>query len=158
MWWQENQHIEHWLSGKESPKSKTGSLVSNISRTDSRRVSNNCSFSKKCVCRKYPKHEIGRKTSSFLQELEKDEPKSGHFIYSKRARDTILENSSTKDYSKIKVTVSKTQEIDQAIMEILGKVEYYIPDYFLNNILLVKMKHWGNCPHINLKALNKLIA
>lgn len=56
------------------------------------------------------------------------------------------------------VTVSKTQEIDQAIMEILGKLEYYIPDYFLNNILLVKMKHWGNCPHINLKALNKLIA
>lgn len=56
------------------------------------------------------------------------------------------------------MTVSKTQEIDQAIMEILGKVEYYIPDYFLNNILLVKKKYWGNCPRINLKALNKLIA
>ena len=157
MWWQENQHMEHWLSGKESPRSKTGSLVSNISRTDSRRVSNNCYFSKKCVCRKYPKAEIGRKTSSFLQELEKDEPKSGHFTTVKGhvipfwkilVQRTILKQ----------VTVSKTQEIDQAIMEILGKLEYYIPDYFLNNILLVKMKHWGNCPHINLKALNKLIA
>ena len=43
-----------------------------------------------------------------MQELEKDEPKSGHFIYSKRARDTILENSSTKDYSKTGDSVQNT--------------------------------------------------
>ena len=78
------------VSGKQISGSKPGSLVQKISRIDSRRISNKCSpFSKNFVHRKNPKLVIGRKISSFQQELEKIDPRSGSFICSKGVRDTI---------------------------------------------------------------------
>ena len=77
------------VSGKQISGSKPGSLVQKISRIDSRRISNKCSpFSKNFVHRKNPKLVIGRKISSFQQELEKIDPRSGSFICSKGVRDT----------------------------------------------------------------------
>ena len=43
---------------------------------------------------------MDRKISLFQQKLRKTDPRSGNFIYGKGVRDTILENSSAKDYSK----------------------------------------------------------
>ena len=48
-------------------------------------------FSEEFVYRKNPKAAVGRKI----------DPRSGNFICSKGIRDTILESSSAKDYSKI---------------------------------------------------------
>ena len=89
------------VSGKQSSASKPGSLVQKLSRIDSRRISNKCSpFSKEFVYRKNPKLAMDRKISLFQQKLRKTDPRSGNFICGKGVRDTILENSSAKDYSK----------------------------------------------------------
>ena len=106
---------ENKATNKQSSGSKAGSLVQKISRTDSRRVSNKClAYSKKFVYRKNPKHAIGRKISSFQQELRIIDPISGHFTCSKGVRDTILESSSAKKYSKTGDNVKSTEIINKS--------------------------------------------
>ena len=76
---------------------------------------------------------MDRKISLFQQKLRKTDPRSGNFICGKGVRDTILENSSAKDYSK-QVATSKTQELlTDKEMQILDKgaikiVEHQYPD------------------------------
>ena len=43
---------------------------------------------------------MDRKINLFQQKLRKTDPRSGNFICGKGVSDTILENSSAKDYSK----------------------------------------------------------
>ena len=81
----------------------------------------------------------------------------------KWVRGTILESSSAKDYSKTDDNFQNTGIVNisgdygNAGQRIHKKVEYQFPYQFLSNILLVKKKDRGNCPCINLKALNKFI-
>ena len=93
--------MEQWyLRGKQSSESETGSLVQNLSRIDSRRVSNKCSpFSKKFIYSKNLKPATGRKTSLFQQELGKVDPRSEKFTCSKGVRETIFEGFGAKHYS-----------------------------------------------------------
>ena len=111
----ENNKWNSGVSGKQCSGSKPGSFVQKISRIDSRRISNKCSpFSKNLVHRKNPKLAIGRKISSFQQELGKIDLRSGNFIHSKGVRDTILENSSAKDYCKTGGNVQNTEIIKRS--------------------------------------------
>ena len=149
----QNNKWNNRLSGKQNSGLKPGSLVQKISRINSRRISNKCSpFSKTFVYRKNPKLAIGRKISSFQQELGKIDLRSGNFIHSKGVRDTILENSSAKDYCKTGGNVQNTEIIKRsrdywnAGQRSHKKVEHQFPDQFLSNILLVKKKDGGNHP------------
>ena len=92
---------------------------------------------KKSVYRKNPKPAIGKKTSSFQQELGKIDPRSGNFICSKGIRDTILENSSAKDYSKTGNNFQNTGNVNRsgdygnAGQRTHKKVEHQFPGQFL---------------------------
>ena len=134
----------------ELRKKKTttpGSLVQKIFRIGSRRISNKCSpFRKKFVSRKNPKVEIGRKISSFQQELVKLTQDEEILSVAKGYVIPFLKVPVQRTVPK-KVTTSKTQEllIDQEIMEMLDKaaikqVASQFPDKFLRNILLVKKR------------------
>ena len=111
----ENNKWNSGVSGKQCSGSKPGSFVQKISRIDSRRISNKCSpCSKNLVHRKNPKLAIGRKISSFQQELAKINPRSGNFICSKGVRDIILENFSAKNYSKRGGNVQNTGIVNRS--------------------------------------------
>ena len=81
----------------------------------------------------------------------------------KWVRDTILESSGAKDYSKTGDNFQNTGIVNisgdygNAGQRIHKKVEYQFSYQFLSNVLLVKKKGRGNCPCIKLKALNKFI-
>ena len=86
------------------------------------------SLVRKFVSWKNPKCAVGRKISSFQQELGTIDSRSGNFIYSKGCGgegvlQTILESFSAKNQSETGATVFKTQElsIDKEIMKILDK-------------------------------------
>ena len=122
--------------------------------------------SKKFAYRKNTKPAIGRKITSFQQNLGKidsPKPRSGNFICSKGVRDTILESSSAKDYSKIGDSiqnagiVNRSGDYGHAGQRSHKYVEYHIPGQFLRNILLVKKKDGRNRRCINLKTFNKVI-
>ena len=102
---------------------------------------------KKFVHRENHKPVIGRKISSFQQELEKIDPRSINFIYSKSVRVSTLESFSAKGYSNDTVQntgiVNRSRDYGNAGQSSHKKVEYYISGQFLSNILLVKKKDGG---------------
>ena len=120
-------------------------------------------FSKKSVFRKNPKLAVGRKISSFQQEPGKIDPRSGHFICSKRVRDTILEGSSAKGSSRTGDNAQNTGIVNRS--EDYGndgqrshkKTGTSIPRSIPEQYSAGKKEGWGRSPLYELKSSNKFI-
>ena len=120
-------------------------------------------FSKKSVFRKNPKLAVGRKISSFQQEPGKIDPRPGHFICSKRVRDTILEGSSAKGSSRTGDNAQNTGIVNRS--EDYGndgqrshkKTGASIPRSIPEQYSAGKKEGWGKSPLYKLKSSNKFI-
>ena len=120
-------------------------------------------FSKKSVFRKNPKLAVGRKISSFQQEPGKIDPRPGHFICSKRVRDTILEGSSAKGSSRTGDNAQNTGIVNRS--EDYGndgqrshkKTGTSIPRSIPEQYSAGKKEGWGKSPLYKLKSSNKFI-
>ena len=66
-----------------------------------------------------------------------------------------VQRTKTGDNVQNRGIVNRSGNYGNAGQKSQKKVEHQFPNQFMSNILLVKMKDWGNRPCINLKPLNK---
>ena len=118
IWWETKQQMEQFLDQKLVPLSrKCPELIPEESLT------NGHPLVKNLFTGKIPNLQLAGALALFQQELGKIDPRSGNWICRKGVRDTILESSSTNNYSKTSDCVQNTGIVNRSgdYMEVLDK-------------------------------------